>query len=218
MDMIEAIATFGHSQQEADYLQSQGREKATELSDLDIVHISPNHASVIYAYTEELPGQNPLYKKLNLNMRSPGATAEKRLVPMRDYIHYLGDAISALPNYVGKAYRGMDCKLNPTIYQPGKMITWQQFSSCTRSQMVARRFVANHGVQLVGSVFVINISHGKGIEEFSAFPEEQEILLKYNTFLKVRSVIEDDMGKKAALTDFVAYDLTHLDVYILDQL
>ena len=58
---------------------------------------------------------------------------------------------------------------------------------------------------------------GKEIEAYSAFPEEDEVLLKFNTFFKVTAKLQTEAEKKAELTDLAAYDLSLLDVYILHQ-
>ena len=58
---------------------------------------------------------------------------------------------------------------------------------------------------------------GKEIEAYSAFPEEEEVLLKFNTFFKVTAKLQTEAEKKAELTDLTAYDLSLLDVYILHQ-
>merc|ERR1712012_789262 len=96
----------------------------------------------------------------------------------------------------------------------------QQLSSTSKKQQVARKFLFSpDGSKLSGSFFAIDVkSAGKEIEMFSAFPDEEEVLLKYNVFFKVVKKLETEAEKKAELPHLSAYDMTDLDVYILRQL
>jgi hypothetical protein len=123
-----------------------------------------------------------------------------------------------LPPYIGCAYRGLDAKLKASAYGVGETITWQQFSSASRKQQVARRFTTQQGDRLVGTLFVIECKTAKDIEDFSAFPEEAEVLLKYNTHFKVKSKVTDTAQKMQLLDDLSAYDLSLLDVYVLKEM
>ena len=75
-------------------------------------------------------------------------------------------AAGGLSNFVGKVYRGMDAHVKKSAYAVGKVITWQSFSSSSRSQIAARGFVETlPGVKLSGSMFVIESICAKKIEE-----------------------------------------------------
>ena len=54
----------------------------------------------------------------------------------------------------------------------------------------------------------------KDISHFSLFPDEEEVLFKFNTFFKVMSKLENVEGKEDALPDLAGYNLSNLDVYV----
>ena len=113
-------------------------------------------------YTEE----TPLYGTLNYTMRTPGAETDAKIKhKFADYIRHTMNAASGLPNFVGKVYRGIDAHLKAATYAVGRTITWQSFSSSSRSQVAARGFVQTlPGVALSGSLFVIEANCAKKIE------------------------------------------------------
>ena len=109
-------------------------------------------------------------------------------------------------------------KLPPNLYTPGKTITWQQFSSASKKQNVASNFVDKSGANLSGSMFVIESTKAKEIEQLSVFPEEQETLFGCNSHFQTLRFITADADKRQALPDLAGYNLDNLDVYELNQL
>ena len=207
-----AIKVFGHSDKDLDELAEKGSSLAEELKQFK-VNISAEHTTAVYAYTEEKPTN--LYGKLNLACRTPGE--DQKLVVYRDYLHYLIEAVAAVPNFCGTVYRGMDTQPCPEFYAPGKTITWQQFSSASKQQQQACKFVKEvDPKQLYGSMFVIHVKTGKQVELLSQFPEEEEVLLKPNSFFKTSNMVSND-EKVQLLSDLSAYDMTHLHVYQLTE-
>ena len=99
-------------------------------------------------------------------MRTPGAETDAKLKhKFADYIRHTMNAAGGLPNFVGKVYRGIDAHLKAATYAVGRTITWQSFSSSSRSQVAARGFVQTlPGVALSGSLFVIEANCAKKIE------------------------------------------------------
>jgi hypothetical protein len=213
--VAEAITAFGHEDKDVARVTNKGQCIAKELR-LDGHAFDEEHAASIYGYTEEEP--TDLYGKLNRACRTPGEQAEKKLNRYRDYLYHMGRACDNLPPHIGKAYRGMNATLNSTSYKVGCTITWQQFSSASKKQHVARTFTKQQGLKLIGTFFVIECKTAKAIEEFSAYPEEEEVLLKYNTFFKVVRKAGSGADKRQLLDDLSAYDLSLLDVYILKEI
>jgi len=179
------------------------------------LHTDDEHAAAIFAYTQE--AAYDLYGKLNQSCRTTGVIHERRLALYLDYLHVLIEATTTLPNLAGVVYRGIDCKLNPASYVVGTTITWQQFSSTSKKQQQARKFVTCDGGRLAGSLLVLHVRTGKEIEIFSEFPEEEEVLLGANSFFRVESKLEGADEKRALLADLAAYDMTDLDVYVMRQ-
>ena len=210
----DAIQVFGHSDSDLEALVAKGVSIAAELSQFG-VSMARDHATALYAYTEEKPTN--LYGKLNKACRTPGGASERRLAVYRDYLFHMQEAVSTLPNYCGRVYRGIDSKINPSTYADGSIITWQQFSSTSKKQQQARKFlVFRPPSQLSGSMFVIDVKTGKEVEELSQFPEEEEVMLRPNTFFTVIGMVGNDQ-KRALLSDLSGYDLASLDVYHLSQ-
>ena len=106
-------------------------------------------------------------------------------------------------------------KLPPTLYAVGANITWTQLSSASKKEQVAVKFLQNNSSnKLTGSLFKIKTKKGKDISHFSLFPDEEEVLFKFNTFFKVMSKLENVEGKEDALPDLAGYNLSNLDVYV----
>ena len=95
-------------------------------------------------------------------------------------------------------------------------MTWQ---STSKVQHQARKFLAGGGANpLRGTMFVIEVKTGKEIDAFSAFPEEAEVLLKFNTFFKVVAKLQTEAEKQSRLGDLAAYNMAALDVYVMKQI
>ena len=215
LDVPDSIRAFGHNDSDVSRMVEKGKHIQWELEQ-DGTVFDAEHAAALYSYTEEEP--TDLYGKLNKACRTPGGQAEKKLKRYRDFLYHMGKASDNLPAFIGEAYRGLNAKLNASSYAVGSTVTWQQFSSASQKQHVVRRFTREEGNSLIGTFFVIQCKTAKGIEEFSAYPEEEEVLLKYNTFFKVTRKAESEGEKKALLSDLAAYDLSNLDVYQLKEL
>lgn len=80
-------------------------------------------------------------------------------------IYYREQAINVCDDYV----RAKSCTLERTI-------ALQQFSSASKKQTMANKFVDKQGVKLTGSMFVIEFSKAKEIDLRSVLPEEQKML------------------------------------------
>ena len=114
-DVPQSIKEFGHSDDQVVEIMDNGRRLATDS-------LAPTHAAALYAYTLEQPA---LYKTLNFNMFTSSDQADANLKKFRDYIKHATTAANALPNFVGKTYRGTERIFKPSLYKPGDRITWQ---------------------------------------------------------------------------------------------
>eukprot|EP00667_Euglena_gracilis_P021200 EG_transcript_23158 len=200
LDVAQAIQVFGHDARQLDFLFSQGKRIASELQNIHKHPVNEEHAVAVFAYTQEDPVTR-LYSRCNEACRSPGKPAEERIALFRDYLHHLSQALSVLPVYAGTTYRGVDKLMPPHCYALGRTVTWQAFSSTTRSALQTVRFLDRKGRQLHGSVFVLSIWTGRDIMAFSAFPEEQEVLLGLNSAFKVTGRCRTMKEKLTAVPD-----------------
>ena len=198
-----------------------GRAKAATA----VAPLAAVHAAALFAYTQEEPAS--LYSTLNHAMRTPhtpGTPTDTELRRYADYIVHTERALGSLPTHVserpeyGMVYRGIRVLLNPEIYAPGRRITWQGFSSSTKKQLATLEFVtALPGRKLQGSLFVIASITAKDIRHFSAYPGEEEVVFPPNSQFRVDRVLRSEEDKKRVLDQLVAYDMTELDVYVLQQ-
>jgi len=182
---------------------------------MDVANACAEHIAAINAYTEE--NEYMLYSQLNHACRTPGGLAEKKLRLYNNYLYHLDKGYNTLPNYSGTVYRGTDAVMSEDSYAPGKVITWQQFSSTSKRQQVARKFLLTGAGVLFGSMFIIKVKTGKEIEALSAFPEEEEVLLGLNSFFKVEAKLNSEADKRAQLAHLSGYDMTGLEVYVLSE-
>ena len=219
LDVSESIACFGHSASHVLQIMDAGNAKASTSP----TPLAPVLAAALYAYTEEVPPH--LYRVLNDTMRTPDTPStptDAELERYGAYIVHTENALSSLPTHVsqlhGKVYRGIKALLSPDVYAPGKRITWQAFSSSTKKQIATSDFVNKlPGRKLQGSLFIIDSITAKDIRHFSAFPSEEEVLFPPNSQFTVEQVVTREEEKKALLSQLGAYDMTDLDVYVLNQ-
>ena len=95
----------------------------------------------------------------------------------------------------------------------------QGFSSSRKKQLATLDFVnVLPGRKLSGSLFVIDSITAKDIRHFSAIPAEEEVLFPPNSQFKVQKLLANEQEKKATLNHLGAYNMTDLDVYVLNQL
>merc|ERR1712007_200072 len=147
----------------------------------------------------------------------PGKMAEVKLRRYRNYIYHLNKSIAAFPNYTGICYRGVGVRFPEALYETGKMVTWQQFSSASKSELVSMTFLINSDGALCGSMFILNVASSKAIEDVSDYPAEQEVLLNFNSHFVVEEKVSDDGQKHHLLPQLEKYDLTSLDVIRLQE-
>jgi hypothetical protein len=155
---------------------------------------------------------------LNYTCRTSGKLTDEKLEKYRDYLYHADHALSSLSSFIDDVFRGTKNYVPDHVYKEGATITFQQLSSASQSQMVAKGFLKQEGKKLLGTMFRIGSLSGKLIEAFSAFPEEKEVLFKLNSHFKVLKRVADQDEKKNILMDLTAYDMSDLDLYLLKQI
>ena len=228
-DVRSSIEAFGHSEERLDALVQKGKDIAGQLGRLQPpIRIDPGIAAAIYAYTEEDMYQLPY--KLNYACRTPEKKDRKAVIDLRHYRYYfyhLEKGVAGLATYVGTVYRGIDTNVPAGAYPVGQMICWHQFSSSSKRQDKAKDFVleehdglraSGNGMRLSGSYFIIQVKTGREIERFSAYPQEEEVIIPPGTFFHVARKIPDEATKKQMLPELQLYDLTKLHVYELEEM
>lgn len=129
------------------------------------------------------------------------------------------EALVLLPVYCGTCYRAVNLRFKESLYSVDTTITWQSFSSTTRKQLETLKFLkSSDSMKLIGTVFVLTVKTGRSIEDISAFPTEEEVLIMENSHWRVTDKATSLDQKKELCADLAAYDLSQLDVYSLKQL
>ena len=119
------------------------------------------------------------YRKINEQLRARAFTAG-----IRHKINILTSALEELPNFRGDVFRGaaIDGGRLTEYRRVGRVITERAFISASRSPSKA----------FSGNVrFYIISKRGKEIDEWSAYPDEEEVLFLPNTRFKVLEYVRD---------------------------
>lgn len=213
--VADSLQAFGMSVEQISNLSTRAEQKNAMLKGFGMLLALP-HVFAILAYTDENP---LLYPVLNSTMRSTGATAEAKLKAFMSYIYFLSSALDPLPAHLGKVFRGIDVLVPEAAYPLGQVITWQPFSSATKSVFVTMSFLKGAASKKpFGTLFVIDSISGKEIEDLSIYPDEAEVLFKMNSFFRVEAILTTDEDKVAVLPELSSYNLEDLKVIRLQQL
>jgi hypothetical protein len=146
-------------------------------------------ASIVLYSMQWTAVDTSFYSILNSTLRSPAR--QQRLPPWFLYLKLLITALAKLPSSSGTTIcRGVKMHFKDG-YKTGDKRVWWGFSSCTSSVAVLDRFMGLSGDR---TLFMIESNTGKSIMEYSAFPEEMEILLLPGREFEVMSRLDSKDG------------------------
>jgi len=136
-------------------------------------NLSNNSILAINLYTRESePRESSLYFVLNKALRDKD---RKALKPFFPYLHLLLQSMCKLPRFSGMViWRGIDKNVSMD-YEKGKKVIWWGFSSCTKDMNALDAFLGKDGSDR--TLFSIQTNSAVEISKFSAFPNEEEILV-----------------------------------------
>eukprot|EP01124_Arcella_intermedia_P033777 TRINITY_DN8205_c0_g1_i1.p1 TRINITY_DN8205_c0_g1~~TRINITY_DN8205_c0_g1_i1.p1 ORF type:complete len:455 (-),score=135.81 TRINITY_DN8205_c0_g1_i1:166-1530(-) len=182
-----------------------GNSMAMLVSNLNLPSktLKPEQVALIYIYTLE----SPFYPALNAAMRS-GKEEDWKIY--QNFIYHCCTALNMLPPFQGHLYRGIDCQLED--YQVGKVVVWRAFSSSTKNIEVSIQFLK----QKKGTLFLINSSTSREIQQFSAMQSEDEVLFLPNTCFKITHQIEG--AAKSAMLKLIPQGALELKDIIIFEL
>ncbi|CAF3544585.1 unnamed protein product [Rotaria sp. Silwood1] len=147
--------------------------KAKQKCDTPKDGLTPDESASIMLYSMEWePRENSFYVILNNSLR---AEDSEKIKPWELYIKLFVASLEKLPTISKTIYRGVKRDLRAQ-YPQGKIFAWPAFSSCTRSIHVlqSEQFLGKTGTR---TLFNIDCSSGKDIQQHSFFPTEDEVLL-----------------------------------------
>jgi hypothetical protein len=163
-----------------------------------------NEALAVVSYTYDLglqseeDGADNLYMVLNEKLRMRNGVTMRKLKP---YLTYLMRGIHALPKAQGTYYRGVPKKCLTVVqekYMEGCHVHWSAFTSCTSDIDVAKNFADQGGV-----IFRITVRNARNVCAYSAYVQENEVLLSPNIklFVKSQATLEEDGWYYVCLTE-----------------
>mmetsp|Transcript_22197 Transcript_22197/g.48250 ORF Transcript_22197/g.48250 Transcript_22197/m.48250 type:complete len:214 (-) Transcript_22197:30-671(-) len=130
-------------------------------------------------------GEDNLFVQLNVVLRQRNAQTMRLLKP---FLTYLMRGLTALPPFEGKVLRGIPASNLAIIqqhYAAGIDVHWSAFTSTTTSLDTAKQFAGPPG----GVIISINVLTGRRIAQYSAIPNEEEVLLSPNCGLIVANAV-----------------------------
>ncbi len=127
------------------------------------------------------------YKALNEALRHPDRRQAWHYLP---YLRLLLAALSKLPRTSQPLYRGVAKDLRAD-YGTGRTVTWWGISSCTPKLEIARQFLGQAGRR---TLFEVHTIRAVSIRPFSAYAQEDELVLAPGTQLRVEQVVDRGGG------------------------
>lgn len=146
--------------------------------------LTRSESAAIRLYTMEWDHEHEsLYSLLNVTHRKSNSS---HLRPWHKYLKLLLTAIVKIPCLPPQVvWRGVRRDITH-VYQPGSLITWWAFSSCTITLPVLENmhYLGTEGERTLCSIEVIN---GRNIRGHSYFAKEDEIMMLPGTKMEVQS-------------------------------
>ena len=155
-----------------------GRQLKKKSSDAEVLNVE--EIAAIQLYTQ----QTVLFSMLNARLRNRD---REFLKPFLLFIKLFLSAIYKLTPISQALFRGVKKNLT-NFFAKGDEKTWWGFSSTTRSAEVLtnEEFLGLHGQR---TLFHINGLHAYDISKYSAFPNEQELLLPAGSEFVVEGIL-----------------------------
>jgi hypothetical protein len=119
----------------------------------------------------------PFVTHLNQTLRSNNRRVLELWIP---FLKLFVTALKKLPATTATVWRGVnnDAALK---FVEGEVYTWWNITSCSLNINIARSFLDESG-----TLFTIETIHGRDISEFSAVPDEKEVILMPGTRVRAR--------------------------------
>lgn len=141
--------------------------------------LTKDESASIYIYTMEWD-EDALYRVLNKALRSENRQALKVWFP---YLKLFSTALDKLPTIKESVWRGVALDIGKN-YAKGQLFTWWTINSCSSSVSIIKDFL---GDQNHSSIFHIQALNGKKISGYTENEQEDEVILRLGTQLRVKS-------------------------------
>jgi hypothetical protein len=170
-------------------------ESATATAAAPHKAVTAEQALAIQLYTFNAE----FYGKLNavlLESATAGKPCES-LSAWRDFLQHLLLALRCLPLVCGTVYRGVPVAVDPDRYAKGRRVVWPTFSSCSKTQEVAKAMIAEGASGWSGTFFSIRARNARSIAGLplpTTTAQQQitddEVILEPNSEFLVNEVID----------------------------
>ncbi|CAF4062430.1 unnamed protein product, partial [Adineta steineri] len=141
--------------------------------------LTRDESAAVYMYTMEW-GETSLYHLLNKALRDANRQNIKAWFP---YLKLFDTALDKLPNVKESVWRGVSLDIGKN-YAKNQVFTWWTVNSCSSSVKIIKNYIGNNKSS---TLFLIEIVNGKKISGYTAYEDEDEIILKIGTQFRVKS-------------------------------
>ena len=135
--------------------------------------LTRDESAAIYLYS--MP--TSFFSRLNDTLRAENRHALK---PWFAYLKLFMTALEKLPSTKKIVWRGVYGDVG-SVFANDDTDIWWSVTSCSMDLKIVQPFLGERG-----TLFAIEVIHGKDISEFSANPEEQEVILMPGTRVRAR--------------------------------
>lgn len=146
--------------------------------------LTRDESAAVYLYSMDW-GEQSLYRVLNQALRDEN---RQTIIPWFAYLKLLDTALEKLPTFTGNIWRGV-CGNTSRNFAEGQALTWWSVTSCSPSVDVVKSFLTANS-----TLFLIEASNGKQISGYSAYPNENEVILRPGTRLNAAGGVLDHAG------------------------
>jgi hypothetical protein len=136
--------------------------------------LTRDESAAIYLYTMS----TPFATGLNATLRSDNRRVPEPWVP---FLKLFIAAVKKLPVTKATVWRGINYDAALT-FVAGEVYTWWNITSCSMNNNIAQKYLDKSG-----TLFLIEITQGRDISMFSAFPDEQEVILMPGTRVRAKN-------------------------------
>jgi len=135
--------------------------------------LTRDESAAIYLYTMS----TDFFSRLNNALRDVNRQVLK---PWLDFLKLFVTALKKLPSTKATVWRGVSYNAT-SKFVDNDVYTWWDINSCTVNINIVQGFLGESG-----TVFAIETIHGRDVSMFSAFPDEQEVILMPGTCVRAR--------------------------------
>ncbi|CAF4432082.1 unnamed protein product, partial [Adineta steineri] len=133
-----------------------------------------DESAAIYLYTMS----SPFFSSLNKRLRAEDRHALK---PWFAFLKLFLTALEKLPSTKVSVWRAVSCDVG-SYYVANDMTIWWSVNSTSTDPNVIKMFLGE-----TSTLFHIDAIYGKTISDYSAMPDEKEVILIPGTYLEVKS-------------------------------